>query len=201
MAKFLNPKILIPVLVGTALLGLVAYILFAPATWWKPFYVRVDMGGETTAEAQAPQEESPTPTVAHAGGPQMAGGPKVPGFGQPSAGIMYQLETKVVNLAEPGGLRYLQASIVLEFWPLIENYYELVGEEKVAAEDEFKAEIDVWKPVIDDLVMTTLSSKTYNDISTIEGKEALKKELITSINKSLGYEGVINIYFTSFLVQ
>jgi flagellar FliL protein len=200
MGKILNPKILIPVLVGTALLGLVAYILFAPATWWKPFYVRVDMGGETTAEAQGVQEES-TPTTVHAAVPQMAEGPKVPGFGEPSVGIMYQLDTKVVNLAEPGGLRYLQASIVLEFWPLIENYNELVGEEKVVAVDEFKAEIDVWKPVIDDLVTGILSSKTYNDVATIEGKEALKEELITAINGALGYEGVVNVYFTSFLVQ
>ena len=49
--------------------------------------------------------------------------------------------------------------------------------------------------------MTALSSKRFNDISTIKGKQMLKEELITAINKALGVPGVLNVYFTEFVVQ
>jgi flagellar FliL protein len=114
---------------------------------------------------------------------------------------MYPLDAKAVNLAEPGGLRYLQASIVLEFRPMDDNYYQLTGEARTKAETDFKTMIDARRPVIDDITMTLLSSKSFNDIATVDGKQALKKELITAINDALGYQGVINIYFTAFIVQ
>lgn len=204
LGNILNPKIIIPVLVGTALFGFVLYILLAPATWWKPFYVRVDMGDTTAQTEEVTQQTANTQPVAQQPVAAPVTGPRLPGYmqvGQPVSGVMYQLDTTVVNLAEPGGLRYLQVAIVLEFWPLIENYYDLEAEAKALAEDEFKASIDEWRPVIDDLVMTTLSSKTYNDIATIDGKEALKSELMVAINEMMGYEGVINVYFTNFLIQ
>ena len=39
------------------------------------------------------------------------------------------------------------------------------------------------------------------EIATIEGKQALKQELMTAVNEILGYQGVINIYFTDFVIQ
>jgi flagellar basal body-associated protein FliL len=203
--KLLKPMILIPLLVGILLMGLAAYILLAPETWWKPFYVRLEMDETDTAQAEAatqpvePAMAQPQPMPQQTAPMQMQPGSYVQN-GEP-AGIMYELSPKVVNLAEPGGFRYLQVSMVLELWPLIDNYYQLQGEERDLAVDQFREKMNTWQPVVDDIVTTTLSSKTFVDIATIEGKQVLKEELMASINELLGYQGVINVYFTEFVVQ
>jgi flagellar FliL protein len=218
MKKFLNPKILIPTVVTVVLIGMVAYILLAPETWWKPVYIEfgAEEASANTSEVQAatPENHAPeiTPPVesshlepATTIAPQLV----MPAI-QPGQGVMYQLEPKVVNLAEPGGLRYLQAGVVLEFHPTVKEYYlaKMSGEtdtghgsEGEVAFDPFQEAMDAMRPVIDDIVTTILSSKTFNEISTIEGKQALKQELMVKVNAALGYQGVVNIYFTEFVVQ
>ena len=210
MKKIFSPKVMIPFFVVGLLLGTTAYILFAPSTWWKPVYIKFE--DETPEEVDAAQRpeiltQNTSQQLGTAGlappspmgqAPQMLAQMQA---GQPVLGIMYELDTEIVNLADPGGLRYLQSSIVLEFWPLIENYYGLTEEERLLAEDNFRGQIDSWKPIIDDIVMTQLSSKTYQEIATIEGKDNLKNELMDIINAKIGYKGVINIYFTDFVVQ
>ncbi|NJN92611.1 MAG: hypothetical protein HC875_00285 [Anaerolineales bacterium] len=229
MKKVLNPKIIIPVAVVLVLVGMVAYILFAPETWWKPIYIRFDAaeasadnGTTPTTEAEASTHEAPGSTEEGHSAPLPAAldpthtQPAVTGTQlvmpaiQPGQGIMYELESKVVNLAEPGGLRYLQAGVVLEFHPSVKDYYEAKITEEAASghsaegeavADPFHEAIDAMRPVIDDIATTVLSSKTFNDVATIEGKQILKQELMTNINTALGYQGVINIYFTEFVVQ
>lgn len=205
--KLLKPMILIPLLVGILLMGLAVYILFAPETWWKPFYVRLEMDDTETAQAAAattqplePAMAQPMPQQPGQTMPQSMQSGSYVQNGEP-AGIMYELSPKVVNLAEPGGFRYLQVSMVLELWPLIDNYYQLQGEERDLAVDQFREKMNTWQPVIDDILTTTLSSKTFAEISTVEGKQVLKEELMASINELLGYQGVINVYFTEFVVQ
>lgn len=216
MKKFLNLKIIIPAVVVLLMLGTAGYILFAPSTWWKPVYIRFE-GDEATASAEEGQSQAETATTPAAMMPSgvpmppsaaMPGGaaaqtPPMLAFlnGQSNPGIMYNLDKKVVNLAEPGGLRYLQTSVVLEFWPLIEDYYNLEEAERLTAEEEFKADIAVWDPIINDLIMSHLSSKAYQEIASIDGKQTLKEELMAAINDKLGYQGVINIYFTDFVIQ
>lgn len=234
MKKFLNPKIIIPIAVVTVLIGTVAYILLAPETWWKPIYIRFDAeeasannnaAHPSTPEAAATREftlaaaESLPPQITpllesgHLGTSNNAPQLIMPAI-QPGQGVMYKLDPKVVNLADPGGLRYLQASIVLEFHPTVKEYYEAKMLEKQnsgessghssggeVVVDPFEEAMDSMRPVIDDIVTTVLSSKTFSEISTIEGKQTLKQELITKINTALGYQGVINIYFTEFVVQ
>jgi flagellar FliL protein len=203
MKKFLTPKIIILATVALVLLtvGATIYILFAPNSWWKPIYVEW-----RSDEAQAAAAATPAvPAVPQATAPQPElpqGSPPLSSIqsGQPT-GVMYKLDPKVVNLAEPGGLRYLQASIVLEIWPLVEDYYALQIDERLAAEERFQELIDSRRPVIDDIVTTILSSKQYNDVATIDGKQALKTELSEAINNALGYQGVLNVYFTEFVVQ
>ncbi|HMR65411.1 MAG TPA: flagellar basal body-associated FliL family protein [Anaerolineae bacterium] len=202
MKKFLTPKIMILATAALVLLavGATVYILFAPNTWWKPIYVEWRGDEAQAAEATTPSI-GPQPTTPPQGGiPQ---GPQPLSSiqsGQPT-GVMYKLDPKVVNLAEPGGLRYLQVSMVLEIWPLVENYYTLEADDRLAAEERFQELIDSRRPVIDDIVTTILSSKQFNDVASIEGKQELKNELTEAINNTLGYQGVINVYFTEFVVQ
>ena len=51
-----------------------------------------------------------------------------------------------------------------------------------------------------DLMITQFSNKSVAELSTAEGREAQKKELIEKIKKAY-HEEVYDIYFTEFLMQ
>jgi len=196
MKRLFKPKILVPLLAAVAAIGFVLYILFAPPTMWKPIYIRFE---ETAAQAEG-AAEGPTPS------PPAAEAPKQEGHGEaipyrPGEGIMFSLGTKIVNLAEPGGRRYLQIGVVLECLPSDTGFYDLEGEARTKAQGEQVAELELVRPVMEDAVITLLTSRTYAEIFTIEGKSQLKQELLSEINGVLGYERVASVYFTEFLVQ
>jgi flagellar FliL protein len=196
MGKMLKPKTLIPILAVVLVVAFVAYVLVAPNTMWKPVYIRFD-NSPAAAEAQAAASASPTepPRTAEA-----ARKNEVIPY-KPGEGIMYSLGTKIVNLAEPGGRRYLQVGIVLECLPSDAGFYDLKGEARKKAEEEEKAKLDVLRPVIEDAAISLLTSRTYAEIFTVEGKNQLKQAMLSEINGVLGYEKVAAIYFTEFLVQ
>jgi flagellar basal body-associated protein FliL len=232
MKKILNPKILIPIVATLLLSGVTAYILLAPDTWWKPIYVQFETEELSANENPASTEVLKEEAVTHSVSPTSDNYPSqktpldkadlkpttdtphlvMPAI-QPGQGVMYKLDPKVVNLADPGGLRYLQTNIVLEFHPTVKEYYEAKVSEETSdhasghstevdtTADPFQEAIDTLRPIIDDIVTTLLSSKTFNEVSTIDGKLALKEELMSKINTALGYPGVINAYFTDFIVQ
>ncbi len=99
-------------------------------------------------------------------------------------GIMYDLGSFLVNLADKNANTYAKVSITLE-----------LSNQKV------KEEVVKRLPIIKDAVINLLSSKTYDQIRTPEGKEELRLELIKRINAILVTGGVQNIYFTQFIVQ
>jgi len=208
--------IVVPVVLALFLAGFLAYHLLAPDTLPKLFYFRVIQQTTPALDAQAavvppayaqPVVTQPAPVVptappatqaTHANSATQASF----GYGvEEGDGIMYPLDSKAVNLAEPGGLRYLQATVVLEFRPPTADYHSLAGEEKVKAEEEFKKSIDERRPKIDDLIVGILSSKTFKEIATLEGKQKLKEQIKAGVNETLGYPAVLNVYFTEFIVQ
>lgn len=97
---------------------------------------------------------------------------------------IYSLKTFVVNLADPGGKRYLRVGMVLE-----------LSESRVA--DEIKENL----PQVSDKILMILPSKTFDDIRNFEGKTALKNEIIDGLNSLLEKGGITNIYFQEFVVQ
>ncbi|MCD6290010.1 MAG: flagellar basal body-associated FliL family protein [Anaerolineae bacterium] len=176
--------------------GAIALLLFGvgylvvPSGLPKPIHVELQVG-QTPGVTSTPTPQAPELPVA----PIRHVVPK----GQ---GIMFPLKERVVNLADPGGYRYLRVSIVLEFLPKSAEFYRLPSEKRKKEEDQFKQELMRQKPVIDDIVTYVLSSKTFADVFTIEGKERLKKELMEKLNASLGegkYVGAV--YFTDFVIQ
>ena len=81
-------------------------------------------------------------------------------------GPMYPLDKFIVNLASDGGSRYLRTKINLEL-----------------SSPEFQAEVDKKKPLVRDIIIRVLSAKSYEEISTIRGKETLKDEMVNELNK------------------
>lgn len=98
-------------------------------------------------------------------------------------GPIHTLDTFIVNLIDQGR-SYLKTRIELE----------LDSENTIA-------EINRRLPQLRDKILTTLSSKSFDDISTLEGKYQLRAELIASLNQYLITGKVTNIYFTDFIVQ
>ena len=62
-------------------------------------------------------------------------------------------------------------------------------------------ELDTKKPAIRDTMISVLSSKTFEEISTAKGKENLKNELVERINESLVDGKIVNLFFTDFAIQ
>ncbi|MBI3762808.1 MAG: flagellar basal body-associated FliL family protein [Chloroflexi bacterium] len=216
-------KKLLPILnaVGRVLTGLalasiagmnllMGYIMFAPDELPKPFYLAYRDGSAaipSTAEAVAvPGAEQAGPGAASS---SPTGQPEMVVMTQPGQGIMVETGTKIVNLADPGGRRYLKATIVLEVAPppgvlaataeAGQRGGEAAGPN--AALTAFNDEINQRMPMINDILTTLLSSKTFESIYTVEGKEALRKEILTELDKRLPDLHVIAVYFTEFVVQ
>ena len=102
------------------------------------------------------------------------------------ASILCPLKSFVVNLLDKRGVgkRYLKVTLEVE-----------VGKELD------KQLIDTHDPQLRDSILLLLSSQTLEEINTMEGKLALKQELLTRMKQILG-EGVVQrIYFTEFVVQ
>ncbi|MBW1800612.1 MAG: flagellar basal body-associated FliL family protein [Deltaproteobacteria bacterium] len=107
------------------------------------------------------------------------------GRGQkPDIGPTYSLETFIVNLVDPHGKKYLKVKLDLEL-----------------DREEVREEIDKRLPQFRDTILTMLSSKTFQDISSMEGKLQLRAEIISMLNQYLRSGMISNIYFIDFIVQ
>ena len=96
---------------------------------------------------------------------------------------MRPLDPFLANLADEGNSRYLKMAIQVEF----------VGEPP--------AYFDARLPQIRDVILTLVTSKTFADIRTPEGKERLREDVIDRINHVVAQEAVKSVYFTEFIVQ
>ncbi len=188
--------LLITLVVVSSLLSLaMAYIVFAPDDLPKPFYLNYIY-------------PTPEPTLDPLNLPLEALATAIPEKETlPGEGIMIDTGTKIINLAEPGGRRYIRIGVVLEFVPP-----EADPEAKpVAAEgegvaidplvEEFTMEVNARLPMINDTVITLLSSKSFEQLYTTEGKEALRHEIKEKIQSLMPHDTLLGVYFTEFVVE
>jgi flagellar FliL protein len=99
-------------------------------------------------------------------------------------GPLFNLDTMIVNLAGHGGKRYLRVTMALE----------IDDPEAVTA---FENRL----PQVRDAILMILPTKKYEDVSSTEGKIALRTEIMEKINSLMTKGQVKNIYFTEFVVQ
>jgi flagellar FliL protein len=97
---------------------------------------------------------------------------------------MMSLEPFLVNLADKDARRYLKVKIDLE-----------VADEKAVKE------LEKSMPRIRDQLIFLLSSKTYQDISSPEGKHQLKKEILARMAALPMGKKISGAYFTEFVAQ
>ena len=120
---------------------------------------------------------APASAKADAHGKPGAGGAAV-------AGPIIPLTPFIVNLADPGGRRYLKITVELEL-------------DKKEGEAEFKGRV----PEIRDQIIQALTSKTFQQVQGVAGKTVLREELTARMNTILKVSKIKNIYFTEFVVQ
>lgn len=97
---------------------------------------------------------------------------------------LLSLDTFVVNLADPGGKRYLRISTVLEI-----------------DDQDFVEHAKKKVPQIRDRILMILPAKKFKDVRTASGKESLKKEIVAQLNLLLDKCKVTNLYFQEFVIQ
>jgi flagellar protein FliL len=98
--------------------------------------------------------------------------------------VNFPLDSFIVNLADPGGKRYLSTRIVLE-----------LNDKKVVPSLEKKV------PEMRDKILIILPTQTFEDIQSVEGKNALRATLISALNDILEEGQITNIFFQEFVVQ
>ena len=98
--------------------------------------------------------------------------------------VTMPLEPFLVNLSDKESRRYLKLKVELE-----------VDQEGTAKE------LEKFTPNIRDALILLLSSKTYLDISSLEGKQQLKEEIKKKVSALPGGKKVSNVLFTEFVAQ
>ncbi|MGZ3771583.1 MAG: flagellar basal body-associated FliL family protein [Bdellovibrio sp.] len=97
-------------------------------------------------------------------------------------GKIVPLETFIVNLAGSKGRKVAKVNMELE-----------------VKGDHVLDEIDKRKAQIRDIIIIILSSKTYEDVSTREGKDGLRNEIKDTVNSFLVQGKISNVFFTEFI--
>lgn len=95
-----------------------------------------------------------------------------------------KLAPLLVNLYDPLGRRYVKVDIELEL-----------------ISPEVAKEVEAQNARIRDALITLLSSKTYQELSTNEGKHILRNEILDRINQILNGPKVVRVFFTDFVIQ
>lgn len=100
-----------------------------------------------------------------------------------SVGSLVQLGEFTVNISDVSMSRFLKTEIVLE-----------VNDSKIKKSMESEQ-----LPVVRDMIISILSSKTVADLDSPHRTD-LKKEIKTKLNKRFG-NAITNVYFNEFIMQ
>lgn len=171
------------IIIGLIIILLLVVILFVVYMFVLAPKPAADQTAQQNPVAQAPAP-APAPAV-QAPSPAMVGGMDM-GVSNAEMGQIYPIPTLNVNLADPTGITYLAITLALEFDPKNADLY---------------AEVESKMPRINDMIITVLSSKAYEEISTSQGKLNLKNEFLRRINAMLSKGRLYNVYITGFTVQ
>lgn len=130
-------------------------------------------------------------------------------------GILLDLGEFILNLADTTARRYLKVGIAMELSKTQEeilaaqNAPEVKsghgGHSEAAAPDANAAiitEMERYKPAIRDAVISVLSNKTSDELSTPTGKEIAKEEILEMVNNIFdGQREVMRVSFGQFIIQ
>jgi len=125
-------------------------------------------------------------------------------------GVLMDLGDFILNLADVGSRRYLKVGVAIELSKteaevaLTSAPQKASGHGESAADPaaQILAEMERYKPAIRDAVISVLSNKTSDELSSPTGKEIAKEEILEMVNGIFeGEREVMRVSFGQFVIQ
>lgn len=126
-------------------------------------------------------------------------------------GLILDLGEFILNLSDSKAKRYLKVDVAIELSKLDTDPKEEAaggggegGHGAAAANpmEAFAKEMDQFKPAVRDSIITVLSSRSSEELSSAEGKEKAKDQIKEGINAVFGGEReVLRVSFGTFIIQ
>lgn len=138
---------------------------------------------------------------------------------QEEKGILLDLGDFILNLADPATRRYLKVNVAIELTKTTAEIEAVNAAANAAAHGggghgghgapapvdpmaAVIAEMEQYKPAIRDAVISVLSSKTSDELSTPTGKEIAKEEIQDMVSAVFnGSREVLRVNFAQFIIQ
>lgn len=177
-----NKKILIIAIAAVAVLGAGAGAFF---------FLKGKPASTPTAEAQKAEavaegsHGSPGEAKGAHGEAKGSHGEAKDGHGEAKKGgdaDLVALDPFIVNLQDNSGTRYLKLTLSLE----VEGPQDEINAQTVRIRDS---------------LIVLLSSKSYSDIGTVEGKYQMRDEIVARVNQFLAKSKVKSVYFSDMVIQ
>lgn len=124
-------------------------------------------------------------TLDRQGGAKAAEASVPKGTAKKEAPFIYPLEPFVVNIHDGTDLRYMKLKVELE----------------TTHGPDDKSVLDPYLPQLRDAILLLLTTKSLQDISDLDGKNRLRKEILTAVDRILPPGRVSQVLFTDFMVQ
>ncbi|MGE3267746.1 MAG: flagellar basal body-associated protein FliL [Chloroflexota bacterium] len=127
---------------------------------------------------------------------------------KPKVGMMLPMRERIVNLSDPGVMRYLKVTITLEM--ANHSGKDLpTGEKYKEAQTELKNELGGTLPRMEDELTVILTARTSAELMNPDGKQRLRDEIKSRMNKALEKlspdplerHEVLGVYFNDFIIQ
>ncbi len=131
-------------------------------------------GKKTAGEGKAEAPKSSGHGGGHGGGEAAKGG----------SSTVFPLEPFIVNIYDGQEARYLKLKVE----------FEMAG-------PEVKGEIEARQAPLRDAILVLLTTKTLQEVQDLQGKNQMREEILTAVNKILPPGKVTRVYFTDFVVQ
>lgn len=132
-------------------------------------------------------------------------------------GILLELEDTLLNLSDSPARKYLKVGVAMEISKTSEEIEAIHaaanakpsgghgghgGGAPVDPNVEIIATIERYKPIIKDVIISVLSSKTSDELLSQTGKEIAKEEIAESVNAIFeGKRNVMRVSFGQFVIQ
>lgn len=108
-------------------------------------------------------------------------------------GVTYTIaDPFIVNLADKDAAHYVKAGIALEVSKLSMGLVP-VAEGKNAPKVEME-------PEIRDIIIDAFATKTAEELSSKKGREEVKEEIVTKVNKETELK-IVEVFYTEFAIQ
>ncbi len=119
-----------------------------------------------------------------------------------STGPIYNLGPFVMNLGNIDEHRYLRVALSLDFQTRDSGYVGQSASKQESWLEHTREALKSHEPILKDLVLTTLASRSVQSIGTAMAREELKADLMASFNQHMPENlAVQQIYFTDFVIQ